>query len=212
VEWSKVYYTLENWDGELVKKAYRQYSMKGKPVELINEMIEKKTFVTGSREMALALSMLSMSCHSDTFRINSELKNAHLIQGNFVKLNLAQKNINRQLEVGLATFQWVSKIICFSLGMDAYMEGKYDLQPCDVQILMLMIQHPNNWISVEYLRRQLVYKYRQAVIGSRTGYLFQKKYIDKRPAKQDAPAYRITEAGMLVVGELVNYVLNKPIK
>jgi hypothetical protein len=69
---------------------------------------------------------------------------------------------------------------------------------------------PYNYVSVDYIKRELQSKYKPASIGNRCSYLFkERRMIDKRPASENVATYLIGQEGINAVGMINNHLVNK---
>jgi uncharacterized protein YpiB (UPF0302 family) len=206
VECNRVYVDHKNFDPELVKRTYRQYNVKDLAGRNIQEMVERKIFVTDSRPIAISLAMMSLNCHSSAYEFNTGfLKTNDKLKG--IRKRMQENNVNRQFQAFQEGYQAVRQLMLFGLTMQERIKGKWDLMPADLTILFIHASFPNNYVSTAYIKRNCAYK--PAVVEKRCAVLFRdKQYLDKMPARQDTPSYRITDAGILVVGTLVNEAVN----
>lgn len=202
VECTRVYLYHDYLDPELVQNTYRQYAVKDLAGENISEMLENRVFVTDNRPLAISLSMMSLNCHSLAYQFNDAfLKTTRKLIP--VRQKKHETNVNKLFYQYLEGYQWARKLLLAGLSLPDHVQGRWDLTPAELTILLLVAEYPNNYVTINYLKRHSTYS--PAVVQKTCGILFrEKRCIDKLPSKQDAPSYRITAAGILVVGTLIN--------
>jgi hypothetical protein len=212
IKWNILFWHPDKFKTSIIKEAYRQYSIKGKSVQLIEDMIGSKTFVLSSRDVATSLAMMNMNCHSELFIPNMEYlkvrQATNEMQAN-ISRGMSDKNLNREFMVGYRGMNVVAGIINQTLLMDNYLASVLSLQPLDMVILNELFKRPNNYVSVDFLKNELKATYKPISIGLRCVYLWkQRNMLDKMPASEKVASYRITEQGILTVGQVANMIVN----
>lgn len=208
-EASLLVYRPENFDPETVKKVYKQNAMNGTPVENITEMIRNKFFVVTSKDIAQALVLMNHNCHGDSYYINQDFLKVRKAVGVTKHISLSEKNVARQTKDAMQAFREVCRLMLVAYGVPSYLSGKSDLRPVDMAILLILAMFPNNYVSVNFIRRNLSHSYKEAVINRTLGELMRvHKYVDRLPKSEDDKSYRITAEGLLVLGRIVNHCVN----
>lgn len=216
VEWNLSFFGKDYLPGELIKKVYRQYTMKGKTVEAIDEMFSKKVFVLNSRDLAISLALMSLNCHSEAYIINPHfmafsqatkaMKSANIRMKDAMaakNLNVEHNNISRETKKMARLFIEMGRL-------DDFLSVQFNLQLLDAMILWLLYSMPYNYVSVDYIKGELRSKYKPASVGMRCAYLFrERKMIDKKPAKENTASYLITQEGIITVGLINNQLINR---
>jgi hypothetical protein len=214
VEFNVIFHIPDKFSKDLIKDAYRQYAIK-KSVDVIDQMMASKTFVLTSRDVAISLSMMSSACHSDVFIPNVEfmrLRRHTTEAAANISKGMSERNLNREYNEGWQAVLLMARIYNQMLEVDTYLESVLNLQPLDLAILNILIQTPYNYVSLDAIKRQLRNAYKANSVMFRCTYLWkQRLFIDKMPAAQNVPTYRITQEGILAVGEIYNLLLNKAV-
>jgi hypothetical protein len=212
IEWSILFYTPTKFRTEIIKDAYRQYAIKGKPVEIIEEMVKSKTFVLSSRDVAISLAMMNLNCHSEFFIPNMEFLKVRKVSSELlanISRGMSEKNLNREFMVGYNGLRVVTGIMNQTMLMDSYLSSVLSLQQLDIVILNELFKNPNNYVTVDVLKRNFHGTYKPISIGLRCTYLWkQRRMLDKMPASENKASYRITQEGILTVGQVANMIVN----
>lgn len=216
LEWNVSFFPTAQIAAELVRKVYTQLSMKGKTVDFIEEMMRQKVFVLNSRDMAISMSLMSLNSHSEVYVINPAFlsfkrdikasKSANIS----TKLGMAAKNMNVKHDEVLRGTKNLVRLTLESNRIEDYISSQFALQMLDVMILWLLYTTPYNYVSVDYIKRELGSKYKPASVGIRCAHLFrERKMIDKRPSQEDVMSYLITQEGITTIGMINNLLLNR---
>jgi hypothetical protein len=211
VEWSILFWVPKKFSNDVIKEAYRQYSIKGKSVEVIDEMLKSKTFVLSSRDVAISLAMMNQNCHSELFMPNIEFlkfrKFTNEMHAN-ISRGMSEKNLNLEYQTAYNGLRMVASVVNQAMLMYNDLASTHCLQPLDIVILNMLFLKPHNYVSMDYIRRELKTDYKPQSIGLRCVYLWkQRGMLDKMPAKENVPSYRITQLGILTVGEVANTIV-----
>lgn len=213
IEWSMLFYFPTKFTTGLIKEAFRQYSMSGKAVELTERMLETKTFVLSSRNVAIALSMMSMNCHSDVWIPNMEFLRVRKITNQMVaniSRGMSDKNMVKEFNSGYDGVKVIARIVNQAMTVDNFLSSVLGLQPLDMLILNMVFHTPYNYVSVDYIKAELKSTYKPQSIGLRCVYLWkQRGMLEKMPASENVAKYRITQEGILTVGQVANYIVNR---
>lgn len=212
IEWNLSFFESGFKIGPLVHKAYRQYSIQGKPAEVIDEMFLKKIFVINSRDVAISMAIMSVNCHSENYIINPHFYafNRNMRQLKSANISNMLTNQNDEHNDVLRGTQKLAKLVSEALAIDDYLSAQFNLQPLDASILWLLYQTPYNYVSVDYIKSQLRSKYKPSSVGLRCAQLFKDKHmLDKRPASEGVISYLISAEGVIAVGMINNYLINK---
>ncbi len=212
IQWNLSFFENNFKPGELIKETYRQYTMKGKTVEVIDKMFDKRVFVLNSRDVAISMSLMSLNCHSDAYVINPNflsfrasmkvLKSAN-ISTLLQNMNVEHNSISRETKK-------MAKLCIEASRIDDYLTAQFNIQLLDAMILWLLYSMPYNYVSVDYIKGELRSKYKPASVGMRCAYLFrERKMIDKRASMEKVSSYIIAQEGINTVGMINNYLVNR---
>lgn len=217
-DWFFGIYPVGKFLPDLMKKTYRQHTIKDTRVEIMQELIENHVFVIDNKAVATSLAMMAQNNHSDVFTINTEfLRLPKLLeQLNRTKDPLARllqdhnpNNPTAEYRDALRAMEDMNELIGEAFQSVGYMESVLKLRNIDVLILHLLFRHRHNYVTVEYMKRQIGHLYPGKSIGMRCGHLFREmKLIDKLP-KTEPVSYTIKSDGILILGELFNMILNR---
>lgn len=201
--------------GSLIKKTYRQFTMKGITVESIDEMMQKKVFVQNNRDIALAMAMMSVNCHSEVYVLNAGFtsfrRDLKVLAAGQKKLALAMAANNSNIiydEVSRST-KALSKTCLQVLQLEDFLSGVMNLRMVDIMILWVLAQTPYNFVGIEAIQRQLRVAHTPSMVASRAAYLFRERnMLEKKPAEEFKPTYIIAAEGILAVGKVNNHIVN----
>jgi hypothetical protein len=212
VEWNILFYVPNKFSTDIIKQAYRQYAIKAS-ADTVEKMVKSKTFVLSSRDVAISLAMMNMNCHSDIWLPNIEFlkvrQTTNEIAAN-ISRSMSDRNLVKAFNQGYNGLRIVTNIVNEAMLLDSYLMSVYSLQQLDMVILNLLFKTPNNYVAVSYIKTELKHTYKPIVIGLRCSYLWkQKKMIDKMPAAENVSSYRITQEGILTVGAIANFIVNR---
>lgn len=210
IQWSTVYYVPDLFDPELIKKAYRQYSMKGKSVKMLDEMLRQKVFVLNDKDVATSLAMMSMTCHSSAWVCNMEFikirQTTNEAMANISK-GMSEKNMNAQFNQAYNGMKVIARLSNQIMLISSFL-GNLDLMPLDYIMMNYLFFHQNNYINIETIKQEFRSEYKPMSIGLRMVFLWKKGYVDKMPAEERERRFRITASGILVLGQIYNYIVN----
>lgn len=215
IQWGMMFYKTPEITKDVMKKAYRQYAKPDTAVSVIDQMADTKTFVIHARDVAMCLATMSNDCHSEAYIINPRfysfrkgMKGQHA--NICMKEDLAMRNANIQHDDAARASTEIARMMSETLTLDDYLSAVHGLQRLDLMILLFLYQHRHTYVSVDYLKRNMVGVYRPASIGVRCAFLFRElRMVDKRPAEERVQTYMITQTGILKVGEILNYLLKQ---
>lgn len=216
LQWNLSFFENTKIVAETVKATYRQYTMKGKTVENIEDLIKQKVFVINSRDVSISLSLMSLNCHSDVYVLNpgflsfraslKDGKNANISS----KYLMASQSLNKEYSAVLRGTKQLSKLCIETLRIDDYLAANFKIQLLDMTILWILYSLPYNYVSIDYIKRELVGKYKPASIGMRCSYLFrERRMIDKKPSDERVPSFIILPDGITAVGMVNNHLINR---
>lgn len=212
IQWNLSFFTPGKLDAELIKSVYRQYSMKGKPVEIMDQMLKDNVFVHSSRDVAIALAMMNLNCHSEAFIVNMEFLRARKVYNEAaanISRGMSEKNLNREFNTGYNGLNVVTRIVNEGMLIDPYLSSTHSLQVLDMVLLNFFFAYPNNYVSIDKVKTDLKETYKPASIGTRATYLWKERgMLDKMPTAQKVASYRITQEGILTVGAIANRIVN----
>src|SRR4051794_14445847 len=132
---ARVYYATEKLNAQVVKDTYNQYSIKGKPLEIVEEMLRQDFFVVSDRDIAQSLSMMSINCHSEPYEHDLEYR-AVAKTISFLQpkpkpklLGAPTSATHREVDEGLTH---MSRLLFACMSIETYLKGKYGLTPADL--------------------------------------------------------------------------------
>lgn len=202
----------------VMKKAYRQHTIKDTRAEVIQEMIENHVFIVDNKAVALALAMMAQNSHSDMFAINSEFLRMPKLLEQYKKTNspLAQllqdynpNNPSAEFKDAVKAMNEVNEIVAETFFAIQFMESVLKINVLDFSILHFLFKYRNRYVSLDYLKRQLGHIHVGKTVGMRCSYLFRElKVIDQLP-KSTLPSYTIKSDGIILLGKLFNMILNR---
>lgn len=200
----RAYYNPGKLNPEIIRQSHNQFNIKGKSLEVIKDMLAQDFFVISSRDIALALTLMSMNCHSEAFQPAPQ---AAAFKG---AAAAAIDKGQREAQEGMAQ---VAKVMFASFGLDSFLEAMYNLSRADAMILLLLYIHAGRWVGISYLQRMMGQVAKKSLIGVRAGKLFREHgYLDKLTASGKQPRFTITSKGTLVIGEIIRRTLNNEFK
>lgn len=198
---------------EYLKNNYKQYTMTGITVENVERMIRDKVFVINSRDMAIAMSLMSINCHSEIYLLNPNFtkfkRTRQTVKQAYVKKQMSLKNTNVLHNDIKAEVHNLIKLVMGSIEMEDYIIGVQHLQMLDMMILWKLYLNAQNYIDIEVLKRELRHMYKPQSVGLRCVYLWrERKMIDKRASFERSPSYIIAQEGIITVGMINNHIVN----
>lgn len=206
---------------DLMKKAYRQHTIKDTRVEVMQEMIESHVFIIDNKAVATALAMMAQNNHSDLLYINSEFLKLPRMLDQYQKTNnpLAQllkdhnpNNVTAEYRDALRSLDMINEIVGETFRSEEFLKSVMGLTKLDYMVLHHLFRYRNNYVSLDYLKRQLASAFPSKSIPLRCNYLFKdKKLIDKLP-KTAPVSYTIKADGILALGEIMNMIINRATK
>lgn len=206
---------------ELMKKTYRQHTLKDTRVEVMQELIDSHVFVIDNRAVATALSMMAMNNHANVFMINSEFLKIprELAQYERSSVSLAKlvkdhnpNNATAEFREALRSLDLFNEIVGEVFRSEDYLRTVMGVTRLDFWILHFLFKHRNNYVSLDYLKRQLYEKYALKGIALRCNYLWKEmNVIDKLP-KTTNTSYTIKSDGILLLGQIMNTIINRSSK
>jgi hypothetical protein len=209
---ARVYYATQKLNAQVVKDAYNQYCIKGKTVDVIDEMIRQDFFVVSDRDIAHSLALMSMNCHSSAYELNLSYpgieRTIRILEPKL--LDSPSNAKHREADEGLTH---MSRLLFGCMSIEAFLKGRYGLTPADMVILLLLFYHRGRWVRISYLHRMTDTMYSKAVIARRASKLFMEwRYIERMTASSEVAKYTIMSKGILVVGEIIRYLVSKELK
>jgi len=216
LQWNLMLSPTKKLTAEYVKKAYTQYAMKDKSVEIIEGMLKDRVFVYNSRDLAMAMSIMSNNNHSEVYVINPAFFKFNKDSKSFKYTNLqkngygAAKNMNVKHEEVLRGTNNLMRIMFETKRLDDYVFSTFNLKMVDVMILWLVYAMPYSFVTTDFMKRELGSEFKPQMVGLRCTYLFRdRNMIDKRPSVEGKISYMITQEGIITVGTINNYILNR---
>ncbi len=205
-------YNPETFNPDVVKRVYKQNAMDGTPAENIKQMIQQKFFVIHTKDIAESFVLMSNNCHGDSYYINQNFLKVRKAVGVTKHLELSELNIARQTRESLEGVRELCRIMLNAWAVNSFVGGKFTMQPVHLAVLTLLAMHPQNYVSITFIRRNLSHTYKESVINRAAGELMHShKYIDRLPKKEDRKSYRITTAGLIAIGQVLNHIVNSEI-
>lgn len=220
-DWFFGFYPVGKMLPELMHKAYNQHTIKDTRVEVMQELIDSHVFVIDNKAVATALSMMAMNNHSNLFMINSEFLKVPKELAIYERASTSLANLVKDYNPGNATAEFrealrsmdvFNEIVGEVFRMEDYLKTVMRITKLDYWILHYLFKHRNNYVSIEFLKRNLYDKYAGKSIGIRCNYLWKElKLIDKLP-KTTTASYTIKSDGILLLGEIMNTIINRSSK
>ncbi len=202
----------------VMKKAYRQHTIKNTRAEVIQDMIESHVFILDNKAVATALAMMGQNNHSDAFYINRHffqlpkmLEQYELSSSKLFEFFTSQNPIKESAEfrAGLQTMDKLIGLVSQMFTVEQNADFLFKLTRLDIRILLLLFPFRNNYVSLDYLKRHLHPEYSPKAIAARCTFLFMKRnLIDKLP-KTNPISYTIKSDGILILGELLNQIMRQ---
>lgn len=206
---------------DMMKKAYRQHTMKDVRVDVIQEMIESHIFIIDNKAVATSLAMMASNNHSDVFVVNSDFLKIPFQLEQFEKNSASltrlirdhnPNNITVEYREGMRGMDVFNEFVGEVFRAQDYIESVLRLSRMDFWILHYLFKHRNNYVSVDYLKRNLGMYFKSKAIASRCHYLWKdRNYIDKLP-KTTNTSYTIKAEGIIALGEVLNMIINRATK
>lgn len=220
-DWFFGFYPVGVMLPELMKKAYRQHTIKDTRTEVMQELIESHVFIIDNKAVATALSMMAMNNHSSVFMINSEFlkipkelaiyKKSSGALSDLVK-EYNPNNVAAEYREAMRSLDLFNEIVGEVMRSEDYLKTVMRINKLDYWILHYLFKYRNNYVSIDYLKRQLHEKYALKGISIRCNYLWKElKLIDKLP-KTTTASYTIKSSGILLLGEIMNAIINRSTK
>lgn len=208
---------------DVMRKAYSQHSLKETRHDVILEMLEKKIFLIDNKSIATALAMMAQNFHSGDYVINGNFMKLPKFIEQYQKSNdpLAQllsehnpNNSTAEYRDALRSLDLFNSFVGETFKAEEYMETVFKITKLDYLILYELFRFRNsgNYVSVEYLKRSLTGGAKSKAVPGRCTFLFKdRNLIDKYPAK-GTPMYTIKASGILLLGDIMNLIINKATK
>lgn len=220
-DWFFGFYPVGKMMPELMKKAYTQHTIKDTRTDVMQELIDSHVFVIDNKAVATALSMMAMNNHSSVFMINSEFlklpkelaiyERSSSSLANLVK-DYNPNNVTAEYREAMRSLDLFNEIVGEVFRSEDYLKTVMRITRIDFWILHYLFKHRNNYVSVDYLKRQLHEKYPLKSIAIRCNYLWKElKLIDRLP-KTTNISYTIKSDGILLLGEIMNIIINRSSK
>jgi hypothetical protein len=220
-DWFFGFYPQGKQIPDLLKKAYRQHTIKETRVDVMQEMIESHVFIIDNKAVATALAMMAMNSHSDVFVINTQFLKIPSLLDHYEKTNnpLAgllrdhnPNNVTAEFRDAMRSLDVFNEIVGEVYRAEDYVSSVLRISKLDYWILHYLFKHRNNYVTLDYLKRQIGHKYPGKAIAIRCTYLFKDRgLIDKIP-KTSPVSYTIKSDGILVLGEIMNMIINRATK
>lgn len=217
-DWFFGVYPVGKFLPDVMKKAYRQHTIKDTRVEVMQELIESHVFIIDNKAVATSLAMMAQNNHSDVFVINTEFMRVPKLLEHYRKTNdplaklLRDNNPNNPTAAyrdALRAMDEINELIGEALQSVEYMRTVLRISQLDFLILHLLFRHRTKYVSLDYLKRQISHLYPAKSIGIRCAVLFRdSKLVDKLP-KTEPISYTIKSDGILILGEIFNMILNR---
>lgn len=207
-DWALLFFDPQKFSMEDIKKAYRQKSVEGLEVELIDKMIREKTFVLTSKVVALGMMMMGNNAHSEVFRINRNFLRVGEDMGQLGK-QMAEKNRNVEWLTSQKSLLRMTRIIMAILNIPNYLNTVHGLQLTDLAIFCVLFQRPHSFYREDAIQRKIKPLFKQVTIAGRCRKLFDLGYLEKVPTSTTKPAFQIKAKGLLVLGDVLNRIVNQ---
>lgn len=205
----------------IMQKAYKQHTIKETRVDVIQEQLDNHVFIIDNKSVAIAMAMMAMNNHSEEFLINSNFLKAPSVFEGYKKNHAVLSDLLKQYNPGnvaavykdtLKAMDFFNEIVGEVMNAEALIENLFRLNNLDYWILHFLFKHRNNYVSVEYIKRNIGHLFSPKAIALRCNYLWRDKgFIDKMP-KTEPVSYTIKSDGILILGEIMNTIINRSIK
>lgn len=166
---ARVYCATQKLNAQIVKDAYNQYRIKGKTVDVIDEMIRQNFFVVSDRDIAHSLALMSMNCHSSAYELNLSYRGVERTI-RILEPKLLDSPFNARHRGADEGLTHMSRLLFGCMSIEAFLKCKCGLTPADLIILLLLI-YPR---GISYLHLMTDAMYSKAVIASRASMLVMK--------------------------------------
>lgn len=211
-EWNLSFFKTSQYFGKAVRDVYKQYTINGKSVDNVAEMIRQKVFVINSKEVALCMALMANNCHSDVYMLNPAFLAFKKTRTTLTKLGqgMAKSNETVRSKEFEAEAKTMSELIYQSIMCQDIILSMFNIRALDLAILLFLYRTPRNYVSMDNIKSELKTDYKPQSIGLRASYLCrERRFIDKRPSSENVNSYIIMQEGILLVGHVMNAILNR---